>query len=326
MKHFFHRRKQAFSLVELLVAIAVLLLLVAMMAQITDGAAKSVTLGGRRMDADTQARMIFDRLAIDLSRMLKRPDLDYSTFKQPASQLPARFTSGGVPLTFPANPQHGNDEFAFYSETAGYFPGATRPNGNQKSPVSLVAWQMGSDTASGKPALLRLGLGMGWEPGASGAWHSISYLPATIRGVWPELFSDTTEYKAVGDQVFRLEYAYLLKARPGVPARLSVVPWDADPALSPVHTSVDGFRDVAAIVVTLAILDTTSRVLVDDYAALIDTFPDAAVGSQGVVDDVGRTWMQIANAPGFAAAVGLPPQSAASVRIYERYFYLDSLR
>jgi prepilin-type N-terminal cleavage/methylation domain-containing protein len=319
------KQKRAFSLVELLVAIAVLLLLIAMMAQITDGAAKSVTIGGRRMDADTQARMIFDRLAIDLSRMLKRSDLDYSTFKQPASQLPSRFTSG-QPVTFPANPQLGNDRFAFYSETSGYFPGSTRPSGNQKSLVSLVAWQMGSDTASGTPALLRMGLGMGWEPGPSGAWNSISFLPSTLLSVWPGLFTDVSEYKAVGDQVFRVEYAYLLKARGSTAARLSIVPWDTDPTLSPAHTSVDGFRDVAAIVVTLAILDTSSRILVNDYSALVDAFPDAAVGSSGHVDDVGRSWMQIANAPGFGASVGFPQQSAAHVRIYERYFYLDSLR
>lgn len=310
---------RGFTLVELLVSSAVLLLVILLVAQITDGAARSVALGGRRIDADTQARLIFNRLSADFSGLLIRSDVDYSSFKQPAATLPPDYTAAdGSALSFPANLQPGNDRFACYTETSGY---STELSGTQKAPVALVAWQVAPDPATGKPALLRKGQGLGWESGGSGA-GVVRFLPSAIADQWPALFSDTQSYSAIGEQVFRLEYLYLLKSRGSRPARLSLTPWDADSTLVPAHTSVDGFRDVSAINISIAILDTSSRVIVSNFIPLTNALPDAAE-SGGSVIPVTRSWSQILKTPSFAAGVGIPAQAAAGIRIYERSFHLD---
>lgn len=321
-------RSRGFTLVEILVAVAVLALMLFVAAQIINGVSVSVGQSGKRMDCDTQARLIFNKMALDIAKMVLRSDVDYSSFKQPAATLSAAY--GGA--SFPANLQAGNDRFGFYSETTGYFSGATQPPGSGKAPISLVAYMIASDSDNASQVLRRLGKGLGWEPDPADSWKGMTYLPATITGQWPNLFalasgSNTDpDYKTVGSQVFRFEYTYLLKSTSSQAARLSLTPWDT--SASPAHTSIDGFKDVAAIVVTIGVLDYRSRVLVKDYPSLIAALPDARDPASDATyhGDTAAAWNAIVNAPGFATTANLPPKAASAVRIYQRYFYLDTNR
>src|ERR1043166_8287929 len=65
-------RRGGFTLAEMLVAIGVLTLIVLLVTQILNGAARIVTLGHKRMDSDSQARQVFDRLAVDFDQWVKR--------------------------------------------------------------------------------------------------------------------------------------------------------------------------------------------------------------------------------------------------------------
>jgi len=317
--------RQGFTLIEMLAAIAVLAVLVLMIVQITDGTARSVTHENRQIDTDTEARMIFNRLALDFARMLKRPDLDYASFKQPAGVLPARYRDAdGKPVPVPANLQPGNDRMAFYSESRGSFPGSSQPTGEARSPVSVIGYQIVPDPATGTPGLGRRSIGLGWEPEAGGAWKSVAHLPVRLDEAWSDLFSDATAFPGVADSVFRLEYLYLLKPHGNKAARLSLVPWNDDPGLTPPHTAVDGFRDVAAIIVTIALLDRHASALVHDYTALASALPDAAADADGNAQGVAAAWGAIVRGAGFAEKVGIPPVAAAGIRIYERHFPLDS--
>jgi hypothetical protein len=116
-----------------------------------------------------------------------------------------------------------------------------------------------------------------------------------------------------------MEYNYLIKAAGGNAAKLSVTPWDTTVTS---HTSIDGFKDVAAIVVTIAVLDSRSRVIIRDYTKLTGSsvFSDAADGT-----DTATTWNQALKSSGFASSAGIPPQAASAVRIYQRYYYLNKL-
>ena len=67
----------AFTLAELLVTMSVLVLLVFLFTQLLNSAATTMTLGNKRMDADSQARQLLDRMAIDFDQMLKRTDVSY---------------------------------------------------------------------------------------------------------------------------------------------------------------------------------------------------------------------------------------------------------
>src|SRR5512142_3492676 len=69
-------RDSAFTLTELMVSMGVLVLLTLVATQLLNNAATIMTLGHRQMDADSQARELFDRMAIDFAQMVKRSDVD----------------------------------------------------------------------------------------------------------------------------------------------------------------------------------------------------------------------------------------------------------
>ncbi len=91
---------KAFTLIEMLVAIAVLALLTVMITQITSLSSKAINDSTKRIDGLTQARLVLDRIGIDLAARPKRSDLGLS------------FTKA-----------IGNDQFEFYSEVSGYSGG-----------------------------------------------------------------------------------------------------------------------------------------------------------------------------------------------------------
>ena len=313
----------------------VLALLVLLVSQLINAAATTVANSGKYIDADTQARLIFSRMGVDFDRMVKRPDVDYSTFKSgTAGTLPSPpYASSTATNT---QPQPGNDFLAFYTETAGYYSGSgTAPTGIQKSAVSLVAYNMAPDpyNQNGQVNVLcRLGKTLGWEPNAP-SWQNMTYLPAMLTTQWPNLFNSNqqdADYQTVGNMVLRIEYTYLLKpcntGTPPLPARLSITPWN--PAATPAHSSINGFQDVAAIVVTIAVLDSTSRAVVQDYSKLGSNkiFTDAVEGSTDPKygGDIAAAWSAAIFAPTFASSANIPARAASAVHIYQRYFYLDS--
>src|SRR3981081_4542030 len=93
----------AFTIAELIVTFAVLTLVIIFVTRLFNIAAAITTMGNNRMDADAQARLLLDRVAIDFWRMVKRPDLDYY-------------------LKSPSNAETGNDQIAFFTQVAGYYP------------------------------------------------------------------------------------------------------------------------------------------------------------------------------------------------------------
>ena len=179
------RSKHGFTLAELLVSIAVLALLVLFVSSLVNSAATITTLGNKRMDADSQARQLLDRMAIDFTQMVNRSDVDYY-------------------LKSSVNPQTGgNDQIAFYSGVAGYQPATS--SSTQHSPISLVAYRINSQNK-----LERMGKGLVWN--GSTADTPVVFLPLTIAATWPAATNATTDadYQEIGPQVFRFEYYYLL--------------------------------------------------------------------------------------------------------------------
>ena len=185
------RSERAFSLVELLVSIAILTLLVLLVTNLFNSAAAVITSGNKRMDADGQARPLLNRLALDMAQLVKRPDVDYF-FK----------TS--------ANVQTGNDRFAFYSMVPGYSSGTP-------GTVSLVAYR-----ATEQNKVERMAKGLLWN-GVSPTSSRMVFLPLTIASTWPAAVDATADadYESIGPNVFRFEYGYQLTS-----GQLSATPWD----------------------------------------------------------------------------------------------------
>lgn len=188
-----------FTLVEILVSIAILTIILVALAQMFTGAGISISNGGKRLDADGQARMFFDRLATDLAGMSKRPDIDFLFSKQA-----------------------GNDRCFFYSESPAYLA-STTPSGTQGT-ASLIGYQINSSYQ-----LERLGYGLNWDQASAtaGSMNFLAfptnnlYTPApssTINdgnsGLWSTVIATdgiTTNYHVMADMVFRFEYCFLLK-------------------------------------------------------------------------------------------------------------------
>src|SRR5258708_1782874 len=123
------RRIAGFTLAELLVSVGVLVLLVLLASQLLNSAASITTLGHKQMSADSQARQLLDRMAIDFAQMVKRSDVDYYLKSSPPP--------GGIGLRTVLQP--GNDQIAFYSGVPGYYQATLA-----QSPVSLVAYRINS--------------------------------------------------------------------------------------------------------------------------------------------------------------------------------------
>jgi hypothetical protein len=287
---------RGFTLAELLVTMSALVLLVFLFTQLLNSAATTMTLGNKRMDADSQARQLLDRMAIDFDQMLKRTDVSYFVK-----------TLG--------NTEAGNDQIAFFSAVPGYYPSS-----GAQSPVSLLAYRVNSNpTFSSYNKLERLGKGLVWNGVSPDT--PVVFLPLTISNKWPYATnqnpdpSSLSAYEVIGPDVFRFEYYYLLSSSPsfGTANQLSAGPWSSTDTFS---VSV---KDVAAIVVAIAVIEPKSKVLLsnDQIAALAGTLTDFTTGS--APGDLLTQWQAALD----ANTLGLPRPAISGIRLYERYFYLS---
>lgn len=242
------------------------------------------------MDADAQARQLLDRLAIDLWQMVKRPDVDYY-------------------LKSPAGPQNGNDQIAFYSEVAGYYPASGSP-----SSVSLVSYRVNSTPgAAAFNKLERMGKGLLWN-GDSTPDTPIVFLPLTISANWPNAVNSNadSDYEVIGPQVFRFEYFYLLKN-----GSLSDTPWDTVTG----HTSVNGMRDIAAICAAIALIDPKSKgLLADAQLTTLASGMNDFVSSMRPGELLAQ-WQSVLD-----SATDMPRPSISSIHLYQRSIYLAPSR
>jgi hypothetical protein len=341
------RGAAAFTLAELVVTIGVLVLLVFLATQLLNSTAAITTLSHKRMDADSQAREVLDRMAIDFAQMVKRSDVDY--YVKSAAAQPLRNIL-----------QPGNDRIAFYSTVPGYFATvpAPAPTFTTKSPVSLVGYRINANSAATSyNKMERLGRGLAWNGFSSTSWTPVVFMPIplasslpspsptttpvptptptpepsatptpTATPAWPDASSATTAWpdsEVIGPQVFRFEYYYLLKN-----GTLSDIPWNAS-----ANIDVNGMQDVAAIVVDIAVIDPKSRVLLTD--AQIATFSTpgnahflADYASSMTPGQLRTQWQNKLNgiidpnSPDFDAT--MPRSAISGIRFYERYFYLSS--
>ena len=100
------RRTGGFTLAELAVSIGVFVVLVLFFTQLLKSPATITTLGHKQMDADSQARQLLDRMAVDFAQLVKRNDLDL-------------FAKGTIAPNSVGSTMTGNDQMAFFSAVPG---------------------------------------------------------------------------------------------------------------------------------------------------------------------------------------------------------------
>jgi prepilin-type N-terminal cleavage/methylation domain-containing protein len=331
---------RAFTLLELLVSLGVLALLILIVTQVINTAATTVRPANKHIDTDTEARIVFDRMAVDFAQMLKRTDVDYY-FKANGRKYPGH--SGGHSKGGGGGQGQTdlNDFIAFYTRAPGYSSGSS-------SPLSLVGYRInGLSTSAAYNKLERRGEGLLWNgispfnnPTNASA-KPIFFLPIQIEDIWPAVTNNTTNtnrdlpyLETIGPNVFRFEYCYLLKS--GV---ATDTPWNTDTTKGPVYGTFNGLADVEAIGVTIAVIDPQSRSLLvngdptennllnlqtdmQDFR----TAPGRGVGGTKNVIDLEAQWNQVITDPGtYPDTANMPRAALSAIRIYSRSFDLKTL-
>jgi len=274
---------------EILVVISVLTLFVLLLAQLLNHTASITTLSHKRMDADSQARPLFERIALDFAHLVKRQDVSYF--------LKTRST-----------PMIGNDLLGFYSAVPGFFP--TSP-----SPISVVAYRVNSNPANSLAysCFERMGKGLDWN-GASPVNTPFVFLPLTLADMWPSVTSSSSyddvdpakqTYEIVGPQVFRFEYYYVEKGTGNLVAYPSG--WVSLPDVS--------INDATAIIVAIAIIDSKSRSLLSNsqIATLVESLPDYSAGWRP--GELLEHWQSALD-----GIANVPRPAISAIRLYERCF------
>src|SRR5438552_17653673 len=82
------RACRAFTLLELIMSIGILVLLVLCVTQVVNTAATVVRHANKHIDTDTLARNVIDRMAVDFARMLKRTEVDDTVIASTGYQTP----------------------------------------------------------------------------------------------------------------------------------------------------------------------------------------------------------------------------------------------
>jgi hypothetical protein len=322
----------------MLISIAVLALLILMVTQVVNTAATVARPANKHIDADTEARTVFDRIAVDFSQMLKRTDVDYY-FKANNTKYPGKsglHRKGGGPQ----GQTDLNDYIAFYTQASGYSSGSP-------SPISLVGYRInGLSTSGAYNKLERRGEGLLWNGisnlNTNANAKPIFFLPIQIKDTWPAVTDNTTNtnrdqpyLETIGPNVFRFEYCYLLKT--GI---ATDTPWNTDSSKGPVYGTFNGLADVEAIGVTIAVIDPQSRSLlvsgdptennILNLQTYMQDFRTARGNGYGngtkSVIDLESQWNQVITDPvTYPGTANMPRAALSAIRIYSRSFELKTL-
>lgn len=338
--HKAHRQPSGFSIIELLVAMAVFLLIAVVVANIVGSTAQITGLAKRLMGAEAAANQTFDRMTSDFQRAILRPD------------LPDRIEKRGV-----------NDLLVFYAQGDAY-------EGDRG--ISSIAYDVayGNGTQAG---LMRGVGGYFWQSGNGTQLPFAGVTPARpsepeatefAEDANPERPSDD-DFEVLGPGVFRFEVVFLLKD-----GTLSTVPvmqpsgvdHEITAGTSPSTTTTAGYSagsrwfrpstptvgsrtfickgvgatsavwkrlgwdDVAAVVVGIAVIDPeTLRSYVDiltpaKLAEMAAVFADAENGK-----DLLEVWSGTGSVPQWEAGLAgldLPPPVLRGIRVRQHAFHL----
>jgi prepilin-type N-terminal cleavage/methylation domain-containing protein len=339
----FRSRWSSFTLVEMLVAMAVLSLLLLLIFSIVGASLKISDTTGRGADSSNEAKQVLDRIGVDIAGMLNRPDIDQFYYKAV-----------------------GNDKMFFYTQQTGFFDSTVIAAG--ESPVTFVGYRIDTNTLvnPAAPALERLGQGLDWDdssnkitgvkidshstttfmtfltfPPRTSVTSSVVAIGGSITNQWgndaaqplPDVgsvgqnYDDGTSpyYDSIGNQVFRLEICF--QRQNG-----SFTQYPAYTNSAPVYGA--SLSNTVAIVVAIAVLDSRSRKLVTTAnwtaltAALRDPTDSDLAGSGGppavapqLMDSI---WNAAIQQPTFSSSVGIPAAVASHIKVYQRYYYLNA--
>jgi hypothetical protein len=343
--------RASFTLVETLVAMAILIILILVVSKIVAFSLQLTDATGRSADSGIEAKQVLDRIGADVAGMVNRIDVDQVYY------------SGNESL----NPGE-NDKMFFYSQQTGYFnTNGTAYYATNQSPVALVGYRINtSDNPSGLPALERLARGLTAGPDNSGnppvnsggpytgPLQYLSFPAATsptiyqaavggsITNVWGSAETATIAgagsegdvgssggnyddgaspfYHIVGNDVFRFEVCFQIQNGTSSPV-FSLYPGYTNSA--PVYPA--SITNNLAMVVAIAVLDAKSRKLVPaaSWSKMIAALPNPTTQNLATNGLMSVLWNNALQQSTFASKAGIPALAASHIKVYQRSYYLN---
>jgi len=231
----------AFSLVEVLVAMAVFLFMAVMVASITGGVSRIAGQSQRRMSVDGSVRQSLSRISADFSRAIIRSDLPFRIEKK-----------------------SGNDSLIFLAAAEGYSSGRG---------ITMLGYQVANAT------LQRGAEATTWTSNGASALSFTSVANAATSKSYLSISS--ANYEILESDIFRMEIAFLMgdgSIKSTVGTNAGGTSYIASFASTARTVSSDAIR---AVIVTVAAVDSRARELVppSEYSQLANIFSDATPGS-----------------------------------------------
>jgi len=300
----------AFTLVELLVSMAVLVLLAVLLLEITSAASRLIRLSNRQIDAASQVRLVFDRLGADLADLVMDDSTDF---------LAVNSISGTT------------NTLQFVSAVSS----AGSPTGGNRG-LSVVAYRLAASADNrDKLSLLRAGKPVGWENTEFRGLGADQVPMAFTDPTFPAdlIPAASSDFDVLAPAVLQIMIGFQLS-----PDNLPVTLQDGTSVANargqivyslpireltpagggPNVTRVDLSR-VAAVIVGVAAIDSESQKLLtpDEVALLSAAFSGVPAVNQLPVDKWMTDTVNLSNLP-----TGVPLSARQAVRLYQRAFLL----
>lgn len=308
-----------FSLVEVIVAMAVLLIMGLIFAQVISVTGSAINLSTRAVDASAQAYLAFDRIRTDLAATVRRPDVDF------IAQNPATPVGGGNIMVL-----------------LGDVPSAvTLPSGQANRNISIVAYQVDvSADNHNLPCLLRGSKPVSWTgsnaTGFMGLSNGLPLAFGNLPGAFmPSGTNTPSDFDVLAPGVVRMVVGFQLYPD-NLPVTLSdgstPTPATAQgqivylppvisltPAGGGAAVDYTNWQRISAIVVGVVALNTNA--LTTASAAQVTTIANAfglpAAGAPPLA-----AWTATANNLGATGPSSVPLPLRQSVRVYQQFFPL----
>ena len=314
------RKNSGFTLVEILVAIAVLIIMGLIFSQVISMTGSAIHLSNRSVDASAQAYLAFDRIRTDLAAAVKRPDVDF------IAQNPTTPVGGGNILLFLANT-----------------PSAvTLPGGVTNRNISIVAYQIAVDADNKNlPCLIRGSKPVSWTGTttstgfmglSNGLPLSFASLPAAFL---PSTTNTPSDFDVLAPGVIRLVVGFQLypdnqpvtlsdgsTPNPAtaqgqvvyLPPIISLTPTGGGTAVN--YTN---WQRISALVVGVVALNTDALTMANaaEVSVLANTFTQPNAGALPLA-----SWTTTANTLAASGPTSVPLPIRESVRVYQQSFPL----